>query len=306
MQRAGTAPTAGGTREGTPAPGSPGDSGGSCSVLLGLFWNKEQKSSARAGLSPALPAGTNPGWGRAGGAEQPGALAGRSGDRSELCPRSSGDSQRRAQRSGQSRDGIPVSTFCPSRAELCSPSARISREWDQRHPVLRLFLTPSSPTSHCPPWGSGPFLPSELSAERPRCHCPPLVAPQTHPRGAWPGRSNQSLEETPEMGSVLTLDVACPGQQPRAGALRLTPGEGHSSQRGMANSTVLDTRLISNFPPKQQEQEGVKSLWTYLQPEERTVSDSRACKNPPGEIPPIFQGQDEGISGWEGLLDLHA
>lgn len=104
------------------------------------------------------------------------------------------------------------------------------------------------------------------------------------------------------MGSVLTPDMACPGQQPRAGASRLTPGEGHSSQRGMANSTVLDTRLISNFPPKQQEQEGVNSL----QPEERTVSDSRACKNPPGEIPPVFQGQDEGISGWEGLLDFHA
>lgn len=45
-------------------------------------------------------------------------------DRSELCHRSLGDSERRGQQSSQSREGIPVSSFCPFRADKAVLSQR--------------------------------------------------------------------------------------------------------------------------------------------------------------------------------------
>lgn len=189
-------------------------------------------------------------------------------------------------------------------------------------PCLRQFLTPFSPASLpgallgvlvTQSWWPGPFLPSEQSGEQPRGHCPALVAPrQGPPEGSlvW-GKAIRAWGKPPEMGSVLTPNVTsrlsrsaatCWSHEAHARGGSVQP-EGHGQL------CCPWTRTQGRFRASHQNSENNK----VPNPFGCTCSQRTGecliggcATSPPGEIPPGFQGQDEGISGWDGLFDLPA
>lgn len=203
---------------------------------------------------------------------------------------------------------------------LCAlPVSHISPEWQQSHPVSQVISNPIFPVLAGPPsallgglvtqsWCSGLFLPSEQSG-----HCPPLGDPTTTPIEGK--RGVKAWRKPPGMGSVLGLGKSCQ-------RLGETPWDGLSL-------TVDVAPCLSCLEPRGSCQGRLRCPWTWtrdrfqtshqnrrsnkvLNPSGCTCSHRRGecltgehVTNPPGEIPPFLQGQGEGISGWDGLFDLH-
>lgn len=197
---AGTAPS--GTREGTPAPrSSAGDSGPG---RLVLFWGQRMALGQR--LSPALPAGTKPGRGRAAARSSREPSQGDLVTAARFAPAPPGTGL------SQSREGLSRHQLLSfqSRQSCALPAPTSPGNEIKATPCLGFFQTRVSGSFLTGPpsallgalvtqsWWEGLFLPLELSGEQLRCHCPPLVAPRkAHPRGVWPEEKQPKLEKKP-------------------------------------------------------------------------------------------------------------